>query len=58
MGDITAMYTNINKDSSCNIVKGMFESLKLHDGKVDTQLQAVELANNDNYMEFNNRLLY
>jgi hypothetical protein len=55
MGDITAMYTNINKDSCHNTLKSIFQSLKLHEGKIDAHLQVVDLANNHNYVEFNNR---
>jgi hypothetical protein len=51
-GDITAMYTNINKDAARITLKSMFESLELSDGKVDALLQAVDLANNHNYVEF------
>jgi glycine/serine hydroxymethyltransferase len=46
------MYTNINKDSTHVILKSIFESLELTNGKVDALLQAVNLANNHNYVEF------
>jgi hypothetical protein len=46
------MYTNINKDSAHVTLKSMFESLKLTDGKVDALLQAIDVANNHNYVEF------
>jgi hypothetical protein len=52
------MYTNINKDSGHNTLKSMFESLELHEGKVDMLLQAVDLANNHNYVEFDNRFFH
>jgi hypothetical protein len=54
-GDVTAMYTNINKDSARVTLKSMFESLELTDGKVDALLQAIDLANNHNYVEFDGR---
>jgi hypothetical protein len=47
-----AMYTNINKDSTYVILKSMFDSLELTDGKVTVLLQAIDLANNHNYVEF------
>jgi hypothetical protein len=55
IGDVMAMYTNINKDSAHITLKSMFESLELTDGKVDALLQAVDLANNHNYLEFDGR---
>jgi hypothetical protein len=51
-GDVTAIYTDINKDSAHITLKSIFESLELTDGKVNILLQAVELANNYNYVEF------
>jgi hypothetical protein len=47
-----AIYTNINKDAAHIILKSIFESLELTDGKVNTLLQDVDLANNCNYVEF------
>jgi hypothetical protein len=54
-GDVTAMYTNINKDSARITLKSMVESLELTDGKVDVLLQAIDLANNHNFVEFDGR---
>jgi hypothetical protein len=36
----------------------MFESLELADRKVDALLQAVDLANNHNYVEFDGRFFH
>jgi hypothetical protein len=52
------MYTNINKVSAPIRLKSMFESLELTDGKVDTLLQAIDLANNHNYVEFDGRFFH
>jgi hypothetical protein len=57
-GDVTAMYTNINKDSAHVTLKSMFGSLELSDGKVDALLQAIDLANNHNYVEFDGRFFH
>jgi hypothetical protein len=47
-GDDTAMYNNINNNSYYTTLEGMFNSLKLHNGKIDALLYATSLANDHN----------